>query len=304
MRNQLLLERVERLEKMSLYPQDVLLDNWHVCVDPPSTPPFDTNNCFTLGTRMKKPDGGFIKVPVSASPLGIQRLTGGVDGKLGDLYRMSYTWALQRFYEYQVKWRKGGGDDSLRVCLYLDGAMYGDLYYFVIDFDRFDEESPFFKAAKALAGKVTRSQGGGYHMFFGINKALATPLFDSINLLTSCNAQSYVHATGKVTLDGKNKVDFFCDARQLIYEWEPWDDILILTDKTVELYELIRDNFSLQRPQKARKPEAKEALWEKLMVLGCQTGYPPNLLLEAWEDEWSEDQDWDAFRQTVLELDL
>lgn len=279
----------------------MLLDNWHVCVDPPYIPPFDFNNCFTPGARMKQRDGGFIKVPVSASPLGIQRLTGGVDGDLGDLYRMSYTWALQRFYEYQVKWRKSGGDDSLRVSLYLDGAMCGDLHIFVIDFDKFDTESPFFQAALALADRVTRSQSGGYHMFYGISKGLATPLFDSINLLASCKCKSYVHATRKVSLDSANKVDFFCDARQLIYEWEPWDNTISLMDKTVELYELIRDNFSLQRPGNSRVLTPEDALWEKLVVLGCQTGYPPNLLLDIWED--TEDEDWEYFERVTLELD-
>ena len=38
----------------------------------------------------------------------------------------------------------------------------------------------------------------------------------------------------------------FCDARQLIYEWEPWDNSAGLTDKTQELYELIKANFSLK----------------------------------------------------------
>lgn len=51
-----------------------------------------------------------------------------------------------------------------------------------------------------------------------------------------------------MTPDGKNKVDFFCDARHFIYEWEPWDNTVGLTDKTQGLYELIRDNFSLKRP--------------------------------------------------------
>lgn len=105
------------------------------------------------------------------------------------------------------------GDESLRVSLYLDNAMCGNLHIFVIDFDRFDENSGFFQNVKNLADKVTRSQGGGYHMFYGINK-----------------------------------VDFFCDARHFIYEWEPWDNSVGLTDKTQQLYTLIKDNFSLTRP--------------------------------------------------------
>lgn len=47
---------------------------------------------------------------------------------------------------------------------------------------------------------------------------------------------------------GINKVDFFCDARHFIYEWEPWDNSVGLTDKTQQLYTLIKDNFSLTRP--------------------------------------------------------
>ena len=85
-------------------------------------------------------------------------------------------------------------------------------------------------------------------MFFGIDKDTATPLFDSINLLASGNAKSYVSSTGNVTLDGMNKVDLFCDAWHFIYEWEPWDNTVGLTDKTQSLYELIRDNFALKRP--------------------------------------------------------
>ena len=49
--------------------------------------------------------------------------------------------------------------------------MFGNLHIFVIDFDKIDgtveTESVFFKEAKELADKVTRSQGGGYHMFYG-----------------------------------------------------------------------------------------------------------------------------------------
>ena len=65
-----------------------------------------------------------------------------------------------------------------------------------------------------------RSQGGGFHMFYGIDKNAATQLFDSINLLASNNADSYISYTGAETLDKANKVDLFCDARRFIYEWE------------------------------------------------------------------------------------
>lgn len=140
----------------------------------------------------------------------------------------------------------------MRVSLYLDCAKYGDLYIFVIDFDKIDGEidtsSSFFQAAYQLADKITRSQGGGYHMFYGVDKTAATPLFDSINLLTADGTPSFVCKMSNVTIDGKNKVDMFCDARHFIYEWEPWDNTVGLTDKTQALYELIKENFELKRP--------------------------------------------------------
>ena len=85
-------------------------------------------------------------------------------------------------------------------------------------------------------------------MYYGINKETAAPLFDSINLLASRAAKSFVRSTGNTTLDGANKVDFFCDALHFIYEWEPWDNTIGLTDKTQQLYTLIKDNFTLTRP--------------------------------------------------------
>lgn len=127
----------------------------------------------------------------------------------------------------------------------------------MIDFDKIDGEidtgSSFFQVAHQLADKVTRSQGGGYHMFYGIDKTTATPLFDSINLLTADGTQSFVCKTGNITTDGKNKVDMFCDARHFIYEWEPWDNTVGLTDKTQVLYELIKENFELKRPMSGGK---------------------------------------------------
>lgn len=81
----------------------------------------------------------------------------------------------------------------------------------MIDFDKIDGEintgSSFFQAAYQLADKVTRSQGGGYHMFYGVDKTAATPLFDGINLLTADGTPSFVCKMSNVTTDGKNKVD-------------------------------------------------------------------------------------------------
>ena len=88
-------------------------------------------------------------------------------------------------------------------------------------------------------------------MYYGIDKDVATPLFDSINLLASGNASSYICHTGAVTLDGANKVDLFCDARHFIYEWEEWDNTVGLTDRTQSLFELLQDNFTFKRPMEA-----------------------------------------------------
>ena len=181
------------------------------------------NNCFTLGAKSKRDNGAIIKVPAFIDSDGYPaKLWGGKDGTLGRYYALSYKRATQILERYLNGNKRVRGDESLRVSLYLNNAMCGNLHIFVIDFDRFDEQSNFFQNAKKLADKVTRSQGGGYHMFFGINKDTAAPLFDSINLLASKAAKSFVCSTGNTTLDGANKVDLFCDARHFIYEWEPW----------------------------------------------------------------------------------
>ena len=94
-------------------------------------------------------------------------------------------------------------------------------------------------------------------MFYGVNKETAAPLFDSINLLASQSVKSFVCKVACVTLDGSNKVDFFCDNPRLIYEWESWDNTVLLTDKTQALYELIRDNFSLSRTKERQYRQSK-----------------------------------------------
>lgn len=210
------------------------------------------NNCFVLGGKSKNEDGKPVKVPMFIDKGGEPaRLWGGKAGPLCGLYALTYEQARRTLNAYLNGGKRVKGDESLRVSLYLDNAMYGNLHVFVIDFDSFDEQSGFFQSAKNLADKVTRSQGGGYHMFYGIDKNAATPLFDSINLLASGNAKSYVSSTGNITLNGANKVDLFCDARHFMYEWEEWDNAAGLTDRTQGLYELLRDNFALKRPMDA-----------------------------------------------------
>ena len=198
--------------------------------------------------------GKLIKIPVYIDHWDdtIQWLFGSKKGNKRKDYELSYEEARTEYSRFwsSENWETSGKD--LRVSLWLDNAMFGNLHIFVIDFDKIDgtveTESAFFKAAKELADKVTRSQGGGYHMFYGVDKQKAEPLFDSINLLASENAASFVCKTGAVTRDGANKVDLFCDTGHFIYEWEEWDNAAGLTDKTQEVYQLIKENFDLSRP--------------------------------------------------------
>lgn len=216
------------------------------------------NNCFTLGEKCWH-NGRLIKVPVFIDHYDdtIQNLYGSKNGDKRKYYELSYEEARTEYYRFRSSenWEKSS--KVLRISLWLDNAMFGNLHIFVIDFDKIDgtveTESVFFKEAKELADKVTRSQGGGYHMFYGVDKEKAEPLFDSINLLASENAASFVCKTGAVTRDGANKVDLFCDTGHFIYEWEPWDNTIGLTDKTRELYQLIKENFDLSRPMSSGK---------------------------------------------------
>ena len=180
------------------------------------------------------------------------QLFGGKNGNLYKKYELSYEEASRTLKNYFQSDKRIRGDENLRISLYLDNAKCGDLHLFIIDFDKIDgktdTQSAFFQEAKGLADRVTRSQGGGYHMFYGVDKKAAAPLFDSINLLTAEGTESFVCKTGCVTTDGRNKVDMFCDALHFIYEWEAWDNSLELTDKTQPLYELIKTYFQLKRP--------------------------------------------------------
>ena len=99
---------------------------------------------------------------------------GSKNGDKRKYYELSYEEALTEYYRFwsSENWEKS--NKVLRISLWLDNAMFGNLHIFVIDFDKIggtvETESAFFKAAKELADKVTRSQGGGYHMFYGIDK--------------------------------------------------------------------------------------------------------------------------------------
>lgn len=205
------------------------------------------NNCFALGAKWWE-KGRLLKVPVyiDHSDDTIKRLYGSKKGNKRKDYELSYDEARIEYFRFWSSENWETSDKDLRISLWLDNAMFGNLHIFVIDFDEFDEESHFFKEAHRLADKVTRSQGGGYHMFYGVDRKRAEPLFDSINLLTSENAKGFVCRPERAN-DKVNKVDLFCDVGHFIYEWEEWDNTVGLTDKTQELYQLIKENFSLEK---------------------------------------------------------
>lgn len=210
------------------------------------------NNCFVLGGKAerKQKDGTkkLAKIRAYIDGCGKVQWLGKDHLNYQKLTHLTYDEANTALLTYRKEHEAPWG----RVSLWLENAKYNDLYIFVIDFDKvegfIDTESPFFKGALQLADKVTRSQGGGFHMFYGVDREQATPLFDGINLLASGTAKSFVCKISNVTKDSRNKVDFFCDTPRLVYEWEEWDNNIGLTDKTQELYDLINANFELKRP--------------------------------------------------------
>lgn len=227
--------------------------------------PAGYNNCFTLCENDKKPryqDQYGVLWP----------LHGGVKGILKDHYRLTYRKARTELEAYKLWGEPQLGSETLRVSLYLANAMYGDLHIFIMDFDDHDTTTPFFKEASQAADFVTVSKSGGHHMYFGVNKEKAKPLFDSLNLLTAKAIAGleggWIDKTGCVTLDGKNKVDFFCDTRRVIYEWEEWDESRALTDKTEAVYELIKANFDLNRPKEITIDFFTDAEWHDMILEG------------------------------------
>lgn len=225
------------------------------------------NDCFCLAQQDKKVyyiDGWDNLVPAN---------------KKGDKkdYYLHYHQAFEVVADMAAYYKHAHGDcPTLSPSFYLENAKYNDLFVFVIDFDKIEDENgkkqpidieaPFFINAKKAADHTTMSKSGGYHMYFGIDKETATPLFDSINLLVSSGAQSYICKTGVTTLDERIKVDFFCDTPRLIYEREEWDNTKGLTDKTQKLYELIKANFSLE------KSKSRERLHENNTTHPRRTG--------------------------------
>ena len=109
-----------------------------------------------------------------------------------------------------------------------------------------DTESPAFKALERAADIVTRSKSGGYHLYFGVYKERATPLFDSIGLLTGKDRPSLVSKAKSISKDGRLLIDCFCDVGHLIRETH-WDCSKPLTDKTECLYRILAEYFVIKR---------------------------------------------------------
>lgn len=99
------------------------------------------NNCFVLGGKSKNQDGKPVKVPMCIDKHGyVEKLWGGKAGPLCGLYALTYEQARRTLNAYLKGGKRVKGDESLRVSLHLDNAMYGDLHIFVIDFDSFLDE--------------------------------------------------------------------------------------------------------------------------------------------------------------------
>lgn len=163
-----------------------------------------------------------------------------------------------KYYWYHLSYdeaAKYASKTDTTVSFWLDNAQYNGLHIFVVDVDNFkengknlpiDTEAPAFKALERAADIVTRSKSGGYHFYFGVYKERATPLFDSIGLLTAKDKQSLVCKTGNISTDGRIKVDLFCDVGHLMRETE-WDCSKPLTDKTEWIYKILAEHFVIKR---------------------------------------------------------
>jgi hypothetical protein len=230
------------------------------------------NNCFVISGICKQDNGKKIKKCYfikngEAKPLWIKGTPENIQYR-----QLSYANALQTLNDYFTNGKRQAGDESLRVSIWLENAKYGNLSLFCIDFDEYDEKSGFFQSAYKLADKVTRSQSGGYHMWYGINRQKAEPLFNSINLTTRQGTKSFVCNVGNVA-DG-NKVDLFCENGRLIHEYEQWDNNTVLTDKTESLYELLNTYFIFK--EKTSVNHWQDANGKHIQI----EGLPESLLLK------------------------
>lgn len=143
------------------------------------------------------------------------------------------------------------GAETLRVSLWLEDAKWDDLYLLCVDFDKFHGvigETEFFRKCLSLCDFHTRSQGGGYHCWFGVRRPLADRLFEEINLTTHRGTKSFVCAIN-LTSDGNDKFDVFCCNGRLVHEHEPWQPDRGVSDKTQELYELFKQYVQIKKKE-------------------------------------------------------
>ena len=244
-----------------------------------SVRPLDTqtyNNCFVLSGICKSDNGKKIKQCYFIKDDNAHKLWTKNAPENIRYRQLTHTEARQTLDDYFQNGKRQSGDETLRVSIWLENAKYGDLSLFCIDFDEYDIESGFFKAAFALADKVTRSQSGGYHMWYGVDREKAEPLFDSINLTTRQGTKSFVCNVTNET-DG-NTVDLFCENGRLIHEYQEWDNNTGVTDKTESLFELLKASFTFRE-------KASVDYWQDAESRDIQIdGLPEDVLLERMTD--------------------
>lgn len=234
------------------------------------------NNCFVLSGLYKQDNGKKLKQCYFIKD-GVAKILYTKTAPENIPFRqLTYQKARQTLDDYFENGKRQSGDESLRVSIWLENAKWGNLSLFCIDFDEYDEQSGFFRAAYALADKITRSQSGGYHMWYGVDRQRAEPLFDSINLTTRPGTKSFVCNTRNVA-DG-NRVDFFCENGRLIHEYEEWDNTKGVTDQTESLFELLNTYFTFK--EKRNVNDWQDAEGRSIQI----EGLPKELLLQEMTD--------------------
>jgi hypothetical protein len=261
------------------------------------------NNCFLLtGTAKDVKSGKKIKKAMYVNKEGKIKTLFKWDPKNDRIieenlqyYQMPY-WRAKEMYDFYIAngWKCADeeihdgihthGDNSLRISVWLEDAMWNDLHLLCIDFDKINgivNETPFFSTCIEAADFVTRSQGGGYHCWFGVNKEIAAPLFEEINLTTHKHTKSFVCAIS-LTSNGEDKFDVFCCNGRLVHEYEPWQPNRGVTDKTQTIYKLFKQYVEIKK-----KPDVD--FWEdaegKHIVL---EGMPEDVMREQMTKQQQE----------------
>lgn len=244
------------------------------------------NNCFILTGISRLKNGKLIKKGMYIK-----------DGKVKTLYKwdthynkvieenlqyyqLDYSMAQAILYNYWTNGKRTKGDESLRIGIWLEDAKWNDLYLLCIDFDKVNGEiihTPFFNQCLKLCNFYTRSQSGGYHCWFGIDYETARPLFEKINLTTHRHTKSFVCSIN-LTSNGEDKFDIFCRNGRIIYEYEDWNIKRGVTDKTIELHQLLKQYLTLEKKKDID-------FWEDASGIHISLeGLPEELLLEQMNE--------------------